>query len=263
MSYRSGSRGMGGSPSAKRMIAGCDEFCSRADEAEQQNSGDWGDATPARHSETVRSWFILLLEIDSRLLLVARNDCMTIHVALHHKSSYRYDRLVNLGPQTIRLRPAPHCRTPILSYSLRVEPADHFLNWQQDPQGNFLARLVFHKPTRRFEVTVDVVAEMTVINPFDFFLEPAAETYPLEYDGVLDNELQPFRLTEPAGPKLAAFVKSVSRGQRRMVDFLVDLNRRVQSEVEYVIRLEPGVQTCEETLTRRKGSCRDSAWLLV
>src|SRR5580658_147061 len=113
---------------------------------------------------------------------------MALHVALHHRTSYRYDRAITLGPQTVRLRPAPHCRTPILSYSLRVEPAEHFINWQQDPQGNYSARLVFPKPTRSFTVQVDLVAEMAVFNPFDFFLDPSAEQAPFDYDSTLATE---------------------------------------------------------------------------
>src|SRR6266446_8312776 len=99
---------------------------------------------------------------------------MAIRVALNHKTEYHYDRLVSLLPQVVRLRPAPHCRTPILSYSLKVKPVDHFLNWQQDPYSNYLARLVFNKPARSFEVEVDLVAELTAVNPFDFFIEEAA-----------------------------------------------------------------------------------------
>src|SRR5271169_5358108 len=117
---------------------------------------------------------------------------MAIHVALNHKSRYRYDRAVSLGPQIVRLRPAPHCRTPILSYSLKIHPKDHFINWQQDPQGNYLARLVFPKPTKEFHVEVDLVAEMAVYNPFDFFLEPSAEKYPFSYESGLQHELRPF-----------------------------------------------------------------------
>ncbi|HEY0796243.1 MAG TPA: transglutaminase family protein [Acidisarcina sp.] len=188
---------------------------------------------------------------------------MAIHIALNHKTSYRYDRLVNLGPQTVRLRPAPHARTPILSYSLKITPKTHFLNWQQDPQGNYLARLVFPEPTREFIVEVDLVAEMAVFNPFDFFLEPYAEKYPFIYDEALARELRPFLEAETPGPRLANFLATVPRDSVRTLDFLVALNQRVAREIGYVIRLEHGIQSCEESLINGTGSCRDSAWLLV
>jgi uncharacterized protein (DUF2126 family)/transglutaminase-like putative cysteine protease len=188
---------------------------------------------------------------------------MAIRVALNHKTSYRYDRHVTLTPQVIRLRPAPHCRTPILSYSLRVRPDAQFLNWQQDPYSNYLARLVFLEPTREFSVEIDLVADMTVINPFDWFVESDAETYPFAYEPVLARELIPYLETEPAGPRLRALVGELRRGGVRTVDFLVEVNRRLHAEITYVIRMEPGIQTCEETLALGRGSCRDSAWLLV
>jgi uncharacterized protein (DUF2126 family)/transglutaminase-like putative cysteine protease len=188
---------------------------------------------------------------------------MAIHVALHHETLYRYDRRISLGPQVVRLRPAPHCRTPILAYSLKVLPKNHFINWQQDPQGNYLARLVFPEPATELFVEVDLVAEMAVYNPFDFFLEPHAEQYPFSYDPSSTRELRPFFETEPAGPMISAFLAKVPREPARTMDFLVELNRLVQNEIGYVIRMEPGVQSCEETLTLRSGSCRDSAWLLV
>ena len=188
---------------------------------------------------------------------------MPLHVALTHKTSYHYDRLVALGPQTIRLRPAPQARTAILSYDLTVEPKPHFINWMQDPQGNHLARVVFPEKVDRFEVTVDLVADMVTINPFDFFLEPQAEKFPFTYDPVLDQELAPFRIAAPAGPRLAALLAELPRSADRTVDMLVALNQRVQREVAYIVRLEPGVFTPEETLEGGKGSCRDSAWLLV
>ncbi|MEI9812200.1 MAG: transglutaminase family protein [Acidobacteriota bacterium] len=188
---------------------------------------------------------------------------MSIRVALHHKTVYRYDRLAILSPQVVRLRPAPHSRTPIQSYSLRIEPAKHFINWQQDPQGNFLARLVFPEATRVFSVEVDLVAEMTVINPFDFFLEPQAENFPFEYDEDQRIELAPFLEAAPAGPKLLEYLGTIPRGKMHIVDFLVALNQRLQHEVRYLIRMEPGVQAPEKTLELGSGSCRDSGWLLV
>ncbi|HUG93906.1 MAG TPA: transglutaminase family protein [Planctomycetaceae bacterium] len=188
---------------------------------------------------------------------------MTIRVALNHQTSYRYDRLVSLGPQVVRLRPAPHCRTPVVSYSLKVRPEKQFLNWQQDPHGNFLARFVFPDQTRELHIEVDLVAEMTVINPFDFFLEPSADEYPFAYEPWLARDLRPFLEVEPPGPRLTQYLATLDRRRLRTVDFLVALNQRLEREIAYVIRMEPGVQTCDETLELARGSCRDTAWLLV
>ncbi len=188
---------------------------------------------------------------------------MSIRIALHHQTVYQYDRLISLGPQTIRLRPAPHCRTPVASYSLTVEPAEHFMHWQQDPMGNYQARVTFPQKTRQMSVTVDLIADMTVINPFDFFLEPSAETFPFQYEPSLEEELKPFLAIDTLGPKLEAFMAPIDRSKQTTIDFLVGLNQRVQNHIQYLVRMEPGVQTCEETLTLGCGSCRDSAWLLV
>ena len=188
---------------------------------------------------------------------------MSIQVALNHWTRYRYDRAVSVGPQVIRLRPAPHCRTPILSYSLSVTPAGHILHWQLDPHNNHLARLLFPDKTNEFVVEVDLVAELSPFNPFAFFLEPGVEDYPFEYAPESAKDLEPYRGLDPAGPLLQAFLGKLSRETRGTISFLVDLNRRVQNEIEYVTRLDPGVQTCEQTLEKCTGSCRDSAWLLV
>ena len=188
---------------------------------------------------------------------------MSIHVALNHVTHYRYDRPVGLSPQIVRLRPAPHCRTRILSYSLNVRPADHFINWQQDPQANYLARLVFPDETREFRVEVDLIAEMSVLNPFDFFLAPYAENFPFKYDSNERRELVPYLVKSPSTPLVSAYLESVPRDRIRTIDFIVDLNRRVAGDVRYLIRLEPGTQLPEETLAKRSGSCRDSAALLV
>jgi uncharacterized protein (DUF2126 family)/transglutaminase-like putative cysteine protease len=189
---------------------------------------------------------------------------MPLHVALTHRTTYRYERPVSLGPQTIRLRPAPHARTPILSYALTVEPKPNFINWQQDPQGNFLARVVFPERVTHFDVTVDLTADMATINPFDFFLEPEAETWPFTYDPVLEQELAPFRRLETPGPLLSAFLAETPQHKgQSTVSMLVALNQRLQQRISYVVRMEPGIWTAEETLGACKGSCRDSAWVLV
>ena len=188
---------------------------------------------------------------------------MSIHAALTHRTSYSYDRLVGMSPQLIRLRPAPHCRTPILSYSLDISPKPHFLNWVQDPQGNFIARVVFPERVREFVVTVDLLADMATINPFDFFVEPEAESFPFTYDPVLAQELAPFRRVSAPGPLLDAYLKDIPREAPSTVNYVVDLNQKLSTEIGYIVRMEPGVWTPEEVLANRKGSCRDSGWLLV
>jgi len=186
-----------------------------------------------------------------------------IHVALHHKTSYLYDRPINLGPHVVRLRPAPHSRTPILSYSMQVTPKEHFINWQQDPFSNYLGRLVFPEKTTSFEVQVDLVADMIVINPFDYFLEPDAEEIPFKYEEKLLSDLRPYLAQPKMGKQYDQYVKEVDVTPRRTIDFLVDINRKLSEDISYLIRMEPNVQTCDQTLTLRSGSCRDSAWLLV
>ncbi|MCA3218882.1 MAG: transglutaminase family protein [Burkholderiales bacterium] len=188
---------------------------------------------------------------------------MSIHVALNHVTTYTYDRRVGLSPHVVRLRPAPHCRTPILSYSLRVEPGGHFINWQQDPFCNYLARLVFPDKTTQLKITVDLVAQMAVYNPFDFFLEPSAENFPFTYDTGLHHDLLPYLAKEPASGRFAEYLRSIDRRERRTIDFLVGLNQRLRQDIRYLIRMEPGVQTPNETLARGAGSCRDTGWLLV
>ena len=188
---------------------------------------------------------------------------VSIRLAIEHRTVYRYERPVRLGPQEVRLRPAPHCRTPILAYSLRVTPDDHFVNWQQDPFGNHLARFVFPEPTQELSVTVSLVADMTVINPFDFFVDENAREWPFSYDPSLAHDLAPCLTLDDSGPLLDAWVDTVPRTPTGVINFLVDLNRRVRDDVAYSVRMEPGVQTPDETLASALGSCRDSAWLLV
>ncbi|MBX9907659.1 MAG: transglutaminase family protein [Beijerinckiaceae bacterium] len=188
---------------------------------------------------------------------------MAIIAALNHVTHYRYDRPVTLGPQIIRLRPAPHCRAAINSYSLKVSPAEHFVNWQQDPSGNWLARFVFPEPVQEFRIEVDLVTELSIINPFDFFVETDAETFPFAYPDELRAELAPYLVTEPPGPLLEAYLKTIPREPTNTVNFIVDLNARLAAGIAYGIRMEPGVQEPEHTLDIKSGSCRDTSWLLV
>ena len=189
---------------------------------------------------------------------------MSIQVALTHRTSYRYDRVVRLSPQVIRLRPAPHCRTEIISYSLSLKPDDHFLNWQQDPFGNFLARMVTTEPTRELSVTVDLVAEMAVRNPFDFFLEEEAREWPFAYDDAARQELAPYLVRSEPTPRFSSYLERAKAiREPTTIDQIVALNQMVEQDIEYLIRMEPGVQSSEQTLANKSGSCRDSAWLLV
>jgi len=188
---------------------------------------------------------------------------MSIKVAIDHTTTYRYHEPVTLGPHVIRLKPAAHCRTPILSYSLTVSPQEHFINWQQDPFGNYLARLVFLKPCKELTVTVDLVAQLDVINPFDFFVEESAEEFPFTYDAVTRAELAPYLHVEPAGPLLRQWLADNRPGKQKINDALVAINQALERDIHYQVRMEPGVQSSEQTLAERNGSCRDSGWLLV
>ncbi len=188
---------------------------------------------------------------------------MSIRVACNHSTRYKFDRPVSLSPHVFRLRPAPHSRTPIKGYSLRIHPENHFLNWQQDPFGNYLARVVFPERTREMRIEVEVIADMTVINPFDFFIEESAEKFPFAYDAQLRKELAPYFELADDGPLLREWLAGIDRAEQNTVDFLVMVNQKVWASVNYAIRMEPGVQSCEETLGKKVGSCRDSGWLLV
>ena len=188
---------------------------------------------------------------------------MVMHVALTHETSYRYDKAVKLGPQIVRLRPAPHCPARVLSYTMRIFPEEHFLNWQQDPQSNFIARILVPEKTPSFKISVDLVVEMAVVNPFDYFLEPHAEKFPFAYEPWLAGDLAPYLITETPGPRLRTWLDSVSRESMETNDFLVALNARLKDDIGYIVRMETGIQSCEETLELARGSCRDSGWLLV
>ncbi|WNM62711.1 transglutaminase family protein [Candidatus Nitrospira neomarina] len=189
---------------------------------------------------------------------------MALHVALNHQTHYRYDRRVQMGPHVIRLRPAPHSRTPILSYALKIEPTGYFLNWQQDPHGNYLARIIYPEKVQEFHVEVDLVADMVIYNPFDFFLEPDAETLPFNYDPLVKDDLLPYLATEPPGPRLQEWLRQFTAPHDDpTVPFLMGLNQQLKSQIDYVVRMEPGVQTPDETLQLGRGSCRDTGWLLV
>lgn len=188
---------------------------------------------------------------------------MSIKVSLSHKTSYTYDRLINLAPHVVRLRPAPHARTPIKSYSLRIEPEDHYMNWQQDAFANWQARLVFPEPTKKLSVSVNLIAEMVAINPFDFFVDESAETVPFSYDSATIKDLRPYLRKFARGKVFEEFIALAPHPEGETNDWLVAINQFLANEINYTIRMEPGVQTPRTTILNRLGSCRDSAWLLV
>ena len=188
---------------------------------------------------------------------------MAIQVGIEHVTRYRYDRPVIHAPHTVRLRPAPHGRTTIHDYALTIRPDTHRVYWQEDPFGNLVARVVFSAPVRELSVEVRLVAEMTVVDPFDFFVETYAEHYPFRYDGLLAQELEPYLELVEGGPRLLEWVRAVDRRPQKIIPFLVGLNTRLQRDIGYTVRMDPGVATCEETLERATGSCRDTGWLLV
>ena len=188
---------------------------------------------------------------------------MSIIVAINHKTHYTYDRLVTLSPHIFRLRPAPHCRTPIQAYSLRIRPKNHFINWQQDPFGNYQARVVFPEQANELYIEVDMVADLTVINPFEFFIDESATDFPFQYSAQESKELTPYLEKKESGPLLKKWLSGVNLTKQPTIDFLVALNQKLNQDIAYSVRMEPGVQSCEETLTRAIGSCRDSGWLLV
>ncbi len=188
---------------------------------------------------------------------------MGIRIALNHRTEYRYEKPIFLGPQVIQLRPAPHCHVPILSYTLDVTPSKHIANWQMDLHSNRLARFLFPEKTSRLIVEVNLVADLSPINPFAFFLEPGVEQYPFEYPAELIGDLEPYTRVDAPGPRLQDFLSDLKETRCGTVNFLLTVNRKVRDQIKYVTRMAPGVQTSEETLERLSGSCRDSAWLLV
>jgi len=188
---------------------------------------------------------------------------MPIRIACHHVTRYLFDQPTQIYPHVLRLRPAPHCRTPIQAYSLKILPEGHFINWQQDAFGNYLARLVFPEPSKELSIEVEVVADMVAYNPFDFFIEEYAEKFPFEYTRQERTELVPYLQKIQAGPLLSRWLEKIDREPMITVDFLVEVNRRLNLDIAYSVRMEPGVQTCETTLHLALGSCRDTAWLLV
>ena len=188
---------------------------------------------------------------------------MAIRVALHHYTQYDYDQSVFLSPHLVRLRPAAHCQALIELYALTIQPANHVVRWQQDPFGNFIARVDFEGPTQQMAIDVSIVARLEPVNPFNFLVDTYAESFPFSYESQLRQDLSPYLITETPGPLLTHWLRQLDLTQQNTIDFLIKLNQRVRQDIAYTVRLQPGVQTPDETLEKAIGSCRDSGWLVV
>ncbi|MBS0017528.1 MAG: transglutaminase family protein [Arthrospira sp. SH-MAG29] len=188
---------------------------------------------------------------------------MSVKVSLNHQLVYHFENSVILGPHTLGLRPSPHCRTPISSYSLKIEPNDYTMTWQQDPYGNYLGRLNFLSKTDRLGITVDIIADLHPINPFNFVMESYAERYPFIYEEQLGRELIPFLEIDESTPILKDWVEQHRVKDIYTPEFIITINQKLADYIKYTVRFEPGIQTCEETLKTQIGSCRDTAWLMV
>ncbi len=167
----------------------------------------------------------------------------------------------------MRLRPASHARARVETYGLTVQP-DADVRWQQDPNGNHVARVVFPKDDRLdfMDLLVEVALDLRPVNPFDFLLEETAENVPLRYTPALLDELAPFlSLQTPGlegGERFLALDAELPRSGPTL-GLLTAINQGVNRRIRYVVRSEAGVWTPEQTLQEGRGSCRDSAMLLV
>lgn len=186
-----------------------------------------------------------------------------MNVVLTHTTKYRYSSEVKLGPQIIKLRPAPHCRTSITKYQLDIQPTSFLIEWQQDEFLNHVAKVTFTEKTDFFDINVKITADLKPINPFDFFLDPSAVYHPFNYEESLKNELSQYLTVSEVGPLFKLFVEKIPQERRRSIEYIVYLNQLVFNKIRYLIRHEPGVQTADQTLELGYGSCRDSTWLLV
>lgn len=182
---------------------------------------------------------------------------------LQHRTRYDYDRAVTLGPQLVRLRPAPHTRTLVPKYEMRCEPSWHYLHWQQDPFANWQARVLFTEPVEYFDIQCQLVAALEPINPFDFFVDPDAAQYPFHYESAVEDALTPYLNTTSAGAATVAFAQALASQGESTVNFLARVNQAVHESITYSHRDRPGVLEPDETIAAKEGSCRDLAWLLV
>ena len=192
---------------------------------------------------------------------------MIMLVSLRHGTRYLYDRPVTLGPHEIRLKPVPGCRTPVPSYSLSVRPAQHSIHWHHDAAGNNVARVLFQEKIPQFEIDVALTADLAPVNPFDFLVSPGAERFPLAYPDTVRPELQAYLSATENGVQLQRWLMEFRASEkpegRGTIDLLAAINGRVKRDIAYVTRMEHGIQSCEDTLGQRSGSCRDSGWFLV
>ena len=190
-------------------------------------------------------------------------------VRIEHRTCYAYDRPVHLSPHRIRLRPAASMPARIRDYALSITPEPQSLHWQEDAWRNRVARAVFLEPTRELTLAATLEAELVAANPFDFLVEDEAQRVPFRYRHEDRRALAACLDIEPAGPRFAAWTEDLRQrllddeDDTRTVEFIVAVNQAVADATRYVMRFEPGIQSCERTLELGSGSCRDSGWLLA
>ena len=188
---------------------------------------------------------------------------MTLRLALTHRIESRFDQPVLPSTHWLRLRPAPHTRARVEAYSLRVEPGAHFINWLRDPYENHLARLDLPQPTSHLTLTVEVILELAVSDPFDFLVESFASSAPFEYPEQLRKELTPYLAPGASGPRFAAWLAQLDRRPRYVIEFLDTINRAVQERIAVEATVRAGAIDVEALLASSRGAPWELAWLLT
>ncbi|MGI9212205.1 MAG: transglutaminase family protein, partial [Methylococcaceae bacterium] len=199
---------------------------------------------------------------------------MSTLVALLHHIEQTYGSRRTVPTHWLRVRPAPHTRPDITAYTIKVTSEPHFLNWVRDPFENYIARLDLPEPVASLGLTVELLADLTPINPFDFLTEPEAAHYPFDYSEQTRKELAPYLNMPPPGSRLTAWLKRLDRSPGYIVEVLSRINKTVHEQVKR-LGLDwspafPGMESStvggialEEVLISGGFSPWQAAWLLT